>query len=468
MAKIIKSFTESKRNYFRFCATEETSGKNGDQEFFGIVEVRDYKTWAYFSLNQINAISADYNVACETIDQDVKDLFPCLSGFHYAQSKARAQKHYFNATLIYLVQDLSGAEPSNRYALANRRQKFSGFKKHPFLNLVLDDKQEIFYGKTRQFSYKYSKNFSYPAFNCEFTMKLSRVSTAKNLVEALAAGPVSDSEMKILKKTVLTNLLKGDRECYRIDWHFLGLFETAIKVFGVKALCGVISRGKFESVSLNPILQDFESCILTKNALYDNFVELLNILKAHDAEWAMNIFLRWELSSYKVQNFLSYLRALKSSGLAIQLDRYTGLNYLFNVVSKEYARLNSDNFILQNKNKPDLSRNFPDRFNEYRLVIPPDYKTLTVWGAYLHNCAGNFEQRDYYSETLNIGLMKDGNIQYLVSIKDGYLSQFKGFKNSAPPEEMYRGLLSHLQDLNVVYVNSEKECDYRACCVQRR
>ena len=81
--------------------------------------------------------------------------------------------------------------------------------------------------------------------------------------------------------------------------------------------------------------------------------------------------------------------------------------------------------------------------------IPKDYHTLLKWGSLLNNCVGNYHSNESYKDLLLIGIFKNNNLKFLVSLKclGKYkeISQFKGFKNSDPTPEELSLLISPLK-----------------------
>jgi hypothetical protein len=468
---ILSTVEEKDFKLFRFLSVEVFDPKNGDQEFFGIVEIHNYRTWCYFSQNQINRLKKDFQLQLSQQQTEVSDHFDSLSGFHKSYKSAKDERFYFNLSLIYffnkkLIEKNNGLK-GYPYWLNDIEYRIRKFKTIPLLNLALDDKQEIFYGKLNTFSFKESERFSFPQFNCEFTQKMKGITNFNDLVTHITQAPQDSSDHRTIKKYLVSHWIKINRG-YEIDFGFLAFLRMISKSLGSDVLAKIIETNKIDQVRKNSTWKDFstETAMVLETPYCLGVIKLLQSFYIFNPEWCLNQLVRWDLPLKNVEDFNQYLFELDKVDIHIQLDRYPSLYYLFNLCSKEVSKSKSINFDITPLNELDLSSDFSGTFQNFDLQTPKQYKTLIQWGAFLHNCAGNFEQQDYYKETISIGLFQNKELKFLASIKNGKLVQFKGFKNASPGKDLFDNFVDFLISKNLIYKTSVKDHGYTECCIQ--
>lgn len=450
-----------KKGLIHFYIFETAEPKNGDQEFFGIVQIHKYKSWCYFSQNQLNYVKSKYYLSFQS-----NTLNP-TSGFHFSKKNAKENRVYFNlSTLEYLIRsDDYKRYPETTYFLDAHSGQFSKFKKnYPLLNLALDDKQEIFYGKNPVLSFKDAKDFRFPLFNCDFTRNLSQLGSFSEIIKHLCPA-VDEKALKALKLFVAQHWISKSHGSYQINFHFLSFIKFIYRIYGGPTLLKLIENKKFMKIYENPKLKDLSDSLLIEGAFYKEFSDLVRTLKENNEQHSLFILEKWDMDISYISDMSDYLNILPKNNIHIQYHKYDKFSYLFYVCSKEVTKLKAKNFLLHNKNQKDLSASLKVKnLGELSFIMPKDYSTLIQWGAWLHNCAGNYEQIDHYQEVLSLGVFKGKDLAYLISIKDGELTQFKGFKNSSPTKELFDSVLEFLKSQNMIY---GKKVDYRKACVQR-
>lgn len=449
-----------KKGLIHFYIFETYAPKNGDQEFFGIVQIHKYKSWCYFSQSQLNYVKSKYPLDPQS-DTEVP-----IRGFHFTKKKAKENKIYFNlSTLGLLIQDDDYKRyPEVTYFLDAHNGAFSKFKKnYPLLNLALDDKQEVFYGKRTLFSFINAKDFRIPSFNCDFTRKLSQLGSFTEIVNHLCPG-LTEKELKVLKLFVAQNWISKDSGSYQINFFFLSFIKFIYKIYGGETLLELIEQNKFIKIYTNPKFKFLNNVFLLENALYQNFYGIITTLKENNKQHSISILEKWDLDSNYISDVSEYLKVLPKNNVYIQYHKYEKISYLFYICSKEVTKLKVKNFPLNNKNELNLSSSLKvNTLGELCFVVPKDYSTMVQWGAWLHNCAGNYEQVDHYQDVLNLGVFKGKDLAYLISIREGELTQFKGFKNSAPPKELFLEVLAFLKSQKMIYGD---KVSYKQSCVQ--
>jgi hypothetical protein len=268
-----------------------------------------------------------------------------------------------------------------------------------------------------------------------------------------------------MKKFVASNWISGkSSDSFEIDFFFLSFIKLIYDIYGGEVLSDLALSGSFIKIYKNKKFEYLNSCFLLENNLYLNLKELLINLKENNLSHSLILLEKWDLSDDFIIDFNKYLKVLNKVDIKFQIERYQSASYLFNLCSKEMTKLKTKNFLLENNNKPGLeSKLANNKVGEFTLKMPKDYSTLIKWGAWLHNCSGNYEQIDYYKKVICIGLFKNNEIQYMISIKGGELSQFKGFKNSAPSQELFSLVTDSLKKQKLI--DSNKNYSYKQCCV---
>jgi hypothetical protein len=467
--KPVKRFSDTlatwsdKKNLIQFFAFQAFPEKNGDQEFFGFVQIYRYKTWCFFTQRQLDIVKCHFPIEENTFPDQP------YGGFHFGKQKAFEKKIYFNLSILFRIfPEKKNLEnyPANVYFLDCNFSSLSVFKKnYPLLNLAMDDKQEVFYEKTPLLSYLNATNFRFPLFNCGFTQGISQKGSFSELTESLCLG-VNEAQKKIINKFIALNWIKKDSS-FEIDFFFLAMIKFVNTVFGADVVATLIQNGVLIKMTKNKYLRQYNNVFLSECDIYFTFVKLFEFLKSENLPAALTFLEKWDFESGfhdPVNHFLKYLTTCKANGLQFQMDKYSSPKYLFHVLSKEMNKLTKEDFKL----KPVKMRK---QFQDYEIVIPKTYKTLMKWGAWLHNCAGNLEQRDYYKKSISIGLFKDGQIEYLASIervessKRLELTQLKGFKNKSPTYQMFKDFIDTLKEQGLI----DQECKpaYERCCKQR-
>jgi hypothetical protein len=448
------------KGLIHFFIFETNEPKNGDQEFFGIVQIHKYKTWCYFSENQLKYVRSKYPLAPQSGSE-----VP-TSGFHFTKKNAKENRIYFNlSTLEFLIrEDDYNRHPQVTYYLDAANSAFIKFKKnYPLLNLALDDKQEVFYGKKTFFSFKSAKNFSFPSFNCDFTVKMSQLGSFAEIVTYLYPE-VNEKEMKVIKLFIAQNWISNKHNSYQINFFFLSFIKFILSIYSGETLLALIESKKFMKMCNNPRFERLNNAFLTENEFYHTFVHVIKTLKDNNEAHSLSILEKWDMDSSFISDMSDYLKILPKKKIYIQYHKYDKFSYLFYTCSKEVTKIKTKNFLLNNKNEEVLSSSLNVKsLGEFRFVMPKDYKTMLQWGARLHNCAGNFEQIEHYQEVVNLGVFKGKELVYLISIEEGELTQFKGFKNASPTKELFLQVADFLKSQKMIYGN---ELEYKRACVQ--
>jgi hypothetical protein len=287
------------------------------------------------------------------------------------------------------------------------------------------------------------------------------------LVTHLTQIPKDCSENVVLKKFIRSNMIEGGKgdSSFIIDFYLLAFLQLCSKIWDQKTLAELVSTGFIKKISNKPVFKSMDGVLL--NEKIHDFLEMVQELNKLDPKWFLNIIKNWDLPFHFVADFMKYKKYFDKEKIDIQYTKYSSLYYLFHTMSKSYTKLMQPNFQLENNPEANLVSYTTSPFKKFKLVLAQDYFTLVKWGSALHNCAGNFEQMDDYKESISIGLESNKKIEYLVSIKEGKLKQFKGFKNSAPTRELFKDFVDFLKDNKIIHADTAKECRYDNVCVQR-
>jgi len=246
----------------------------------------------------------------------------------------------------------------------------------------------------------------------------------------------------------------------------LAFISKFCEIWGSTDLIKIIEKKEIFKILKNDKIIGYCEIFLGGSPYVSKIVGLFSLLKKIDSEWSLKLLKNWDLSRIDfVDQLPQYIADLDSAGIKVQYTRYSNITYLFNLVSKEVTKLKIDNFKLPNQNLLLLKRGYDGIFDSYRIETVQDYKSLLSIGATLHNCAGNFEQIEYYKESISLAFIKDEKVVYLLSIQDGCIHQFKGFKNSKPSFDLFEKIYHFLIEKRVCnpHILGTKEC-YRYVC----
>lgn len=122
-------------------------------------------------------------------------------------------------------------------------------------------------------------------------------------------------------------------------------------------------------------------------------------------------------------------------------DDWKGLQELHDKISDQVALIKKSD-----KGKPFDYNEMEKKLHNYKvsdrltLVLPYDFSELGAWALSLRNCAGSYDERISDKKTLLVGVLKFGEIKYLLEIRNTYHDNFGGYitETSIIPTDEYR------------------------------
>jgi hypothetical protein len=106
---------------------------------------------------------------------------------------------------------------------------------------------------------------------------------------------------------------------------------------------------------------------------------------------------------------------------------------------------------LRHKNRPiPLSDKLKEidgaKVDDLEIEVARDTHTLVHWGQKMKHCIGSYADRALEGDYVLLGLKKDGQLVYNISLYRGTIDQFKGFANKYPSPEDERKVVNFLKE----------------------
>ena len=465
----------------RFYVESESKNKY-DTTYFGHIQIHKYRTWAYFTQSQLDYINQQFNLISK---ETKKSLHNTSSGNHFTKAKAKEFKFYFN-TIVFFIYYGANFRKSlknkikyydydkfvNRYHDTSVKNyihdKIVMFKKIPHSLLkYFSDRNQIVFNEKTPYHFNNIQEFYFG--------DLSRFLKNNNIedIDFLDYLPrcKDNSFEKDFIKFINNNRLyvkNGKELTFNLD-----LLKAVIFI------SKVFNNYEFKS------FKEYKKCLLKvfkdkacfKNELRyclnnEELKHFFIIFNAFTDEKVnpVTIFCKWKFySNYHEKISKVIIKLLNKS---VDFTQYKNPFYNFRFLSSRYSFEEKGNFKLPIKDTTiysgkDLEKNYSMEIvidDNTTLKLVDDYKTLVACGAKLHNCAGSEETIKYYKKTITLGLYIDNELKYLISMKGFDIRQFKGFRNSSPPVDLFRKVVNKLKSEG--YIIDSYKIPYKEVCVQ--
>lgn len=424
--------------------------RNGDTEYFTFVSCGKLKTYGFLSKIQKESLEKD-GFLFNDEEFSEKTTF-------YSKKYALENKKYINIGLFYLIRD-------------GQDYQLSTYKKNDVLDLILSDKPALFYSIKNGFDYKKISDFRFHDFkfdkdflnnkirvNNSICYKIKNFKSSNDLAEFVFGEKTNES-----KRIVMNIILKKGKEDYRINYELVRIIFFLRQIFSLKFIYSILeNKEKTDRLQKSSLFKDILYYPLNEK----NGMGILKYINEFESEKKkLNELIRFNIPHHILSQF-SEVMDKAFDQLRPDVKKASDALYFFNNLSRDYGRLNLKNFklnMLENKNfKKEIFELDELVFNEFKFVIPKDYLTLIDWGSKLNNCVGNYHSKEDYFNKLLIGVFKNGQLTYLISIKGSSykeIAQIKGFKNSSPK----------LDDLSLIFEKikgflTNPEDNYRNLC----
>lgn len=92
-------------------------------------------------------------------------------------------------------------------------------------------------------------------------------------------------------------------------------------------------------------------------------------------------------------------------------------------------------------------------FNGIKIEIPEDSVKLKNYGEMMHNCIYGYKDLMKDGRILLLGIYKDNELKYNISINGKQIEQFYGYRNSSPEPEDYNLVLNKLKEMEIINDN---------------
>lgn len=464
---------------------EEESKNKYDTTYFGHIQIHKYRTWGYFTKSQINYISKKFPL------KDIKTskaLHNISSGNHLTKLKAKENKFYFNAIpfFIYYGKEFDNSIKRNleynsyedsvkKYHENNIKnyihEQIVMFKKLP-LNLIkiLTDRNQLVY--------KEDEGFKFSDIDRFYFGELSRFLEYYKLKNIDFNDYIPSYKDNSFKKEFI-NFIHKNRFYSKYN-KYGNQLQFNLELFKVIILLNKIFKNyEFKS------FKEYKKCLLKvfkdkgcfKNEIRhclnnEELISFKNIFNSFigDKKNPTTIFNQWSFYSSYHDDISNIVSKLKNKG--VEFYKYKNPFEDFRFLSARYSFEEIGNFYLPNKDSVYFNtENIESTYNkeiqindEVKLKLIEDYNTLIYCGAKLHNCAGSEETIDYYKKSVTLGLYINDDLKYLLSMKKFDLRQFKGFKNSSPPMDLFLKVVAHLKKEG--FILPSYKINYKETCIQ--
>lgn len=418
---------------FSLISKEQPQG--GDDLFFGFINLDNHlKTYCYISQSQIDELSKKYHISKSNEGSLLKTSW-------LTKKQAQESKTFFNLGLIPLANGLH--DPKYSYRV---------FKNTPFLQFAFSDKPQIFHKiKNQPFSYEDLKKIRFSSFN--FTgwdesrkansvcYKIKDISSLKEL-----ALFIFGEDSKELRKVSLKILWKKyDKNDWDLNYEMIRFVWLMKKYFSNLEIAYIL-QNEMDKILKLPL---FESvCYLRDNESNFSGLNLFfnNIKSFEDRK---RIFLKNNIPTHILKDF-SMVMEKAYPILKPDLSKVSNMLYFYNNLSRDYGRLSlPNNLFIPLEKYSEICKVLSNlEIEGFSYQIPKDYHTMIEWGSKLHNCVGNFDQKDRYFKSLPVAIFKNDKIIWLFDVVEKYgiiqISQFEGFKRKLPTKKELEVLLKPL------------------------
>lgn len=413
-----------------FSLISQETPSHGDTVYFGFINYNDHvRTYCYLAQSQINEISKNHKI----IKKDIP-LVEVRTNWK-SKIKAKEEKFFFNVGFLTVFQDSY---------IAGEIAFFNRFKKVPFLLFSLSDKSEIFHNQKRAISYKClyhvrTSDFNHKVHDSSNEHKISyQIKNIDNIKDLTLFIWGEDSrEARKLSFDVLWKTYRKDD--FELNYSMIRLIWLMRKFFSHSEMCYLFHHELDRIKKME--LYDYINHLDHRNAKsYFGIIEFFkNIPEFNDRK---RLFFKFNIPQHVIRYFTEVMTVAYPE-LRPDISRTSDALYFYNNLSRDYGRLKLPNnaFIPQAKYKALSAYIDGKTIGDYRFEVPKDYHSMIDWGSKLCNCAGNFDQKDVYSQCLPVAIFYKNKIKWLLSVGNDQtakdlsnlkVTQFKGYKNSDP------------------------------------
>lgn len=396
----------------------ELQQSHGDHLILCFIAFHNLKTYCYLSIKQLLIIKKDFKI--KNINK-VEDR-PTWK----TEKKAVDEKFILNVGLLYML------NKDQEWLLSSAKSRLNSFKKNPLAQLLLSDQPEIFHNHKTLYSYKDIESFRFSDFE-----KMKDTSTAIKMVNFTKLSELSSflfgESNRVTNKLSLEVVLSVEKDRIEVNFQFIRFILFVRSFLNLE-----------ETIQLISCHQEIKSSKFYKDEWYSYIYSGLDKTPTGIATFFKNVksfsnkkrlLLKWNVPSHIVKNFNEVMETAYPR-FKPDLDKVTDAMYFYNNISRDYGRLFIKDFKLTNQEKTfskEIKALDSVTTGEFTLKIPKTYHEMVEWGSTLCNCAGNFDQIEFYSKGLTVGVFKDNKIVYLIDYRNKYsrneVNQIKGYKN---------------------------------------
>jgi hypothetical protein len=465
----------------RFYIESESKNKY-DTTYFGHIQIHKYRTWAFFTQSQLDHINKQFNLISK---ETKKALHNTSSGNHFTKAKAKESKFYFNTMVFFIYY---GA--NFRKKLKNKTEYYTydkfiqRYHDNSVKNYIHD--KVVMYKKLPYNLLKYFSDRNHIVFKEKTFYHFNNIEEFYfgDLSRFLRNNNIEDIDFLNYLPKHKDNSFKKDFIKF-IDYNKLFIKNNKELTFNLDLLKSVIFLSKvFKDYEFNSF-KEYKKCLMKlfkdkacfKNELryclndeeLKHFFIIFNAFTNNKVN-PVTIFCKWKFYSNYHEKISKVITKLLNKG--VEFTQYKNPFYNFRFLSSRYSFEEKGNFKLPYKdstryNGEELENNYSTDIiidHDIKLKLIDDYKTLVSCGAKLHNCAGSEETIKYYKKTITLGLYINNELKYLISMKGFDIRQFKGFRNSSPPVDLFKKVVNKLKSDG--YIIDNYKIPYKEVCVQ--
>lgn len=430
-----------------------------DITYFGKIKCLSYHSFCFFTQTQIDYLKNYF-------DLKENNSKITITRPHKNAQEAKNEKFYLNTYII-----LSSLKYQESYKKELFRTRISKrYKENKYLHWLFSDRQEIVYKNNVKYSMiELSNNFSIELRKSE-TEFLNKFTTYKEYKEYYSI------KFKEFDGFFWNNIF------YRSDDSSYIIINT--KLMKVIAFIHQVFKNDFknwmEYHDMVILVMNNHKCFFDLDFFDDVQANMNLFIKAFNTiapNKQKNKIKKWKFFYRNLPTMNNTIKNINKT-FTINWARFNDPIWAYEFYSKRLNEKTKDFLIIPKNvnywNNKEYSVDFSKiRLNMYNVKIIQSKKELIEIGSWLHNCAGGIDKNQYYKETVSFVLYTNNYLtpDFLGSIAEGELTQLKGFKNSAPPIELFNEVLQELISNNIVDEKNTNNKDiielYNAVCIQK-
>ena len=434
-----------------------TDFKNhNDHLHFGFLDFLNIKTYCYISESQIKYLHTNF-----------KDYFSHNPNI-FINNKRSNYKNYndsidekfiFNISLIVL-----SLKEENKYNLELIKNNLNKIKKNNLLSLIFDDKRELFHNIKNKITINDINNFNFSDFsfnnkNCNYENSICfKAKDIKSLTE-LSEFVFKYSNKETVKNIINIIILKKDNK-FSFDYKKIRYIWFLQKLMNNEEVFHFIKN--YESDYIKTEL--FQEILWIHDNKLEGVVLLFKEIKNINSKY--RVLKKWDMEDHILKSFTEVMKKAYPK-LKPRVENIDSILYFYHNLSRDYGRTFLENFKTNIKSTYINIFNYiktNNKYKNYEFYVPQNYHEMIKIGSELHNCAGNFDQIEFYKKVLPICIKKNGQNAFYLSLKDyGVLTakapaefefgQLAGYKNGLVSDIDYNNIKEFFnklsQDLNI-------------------